>query len=426
MTLLQVEDLRVSFSTRNGTVDALHGVSFALEAGETLGIVGESGSGKSVTSLAVMRLLDRAGRIAGGRVLFQGRDITRAGAGELRTLRGAAMSMIFQNPRAALNPIRTVEQQIADVLRAHRRMTASEARAQALELLRAVRIRDAEQRLHAYPGELSGGMCQRVMIAMAIACEPSLLIADEPTTGLDVTTQKIVMDLLSGITADRGMAMILITHDLGLAARYCGEIAVMEQGLIVERGPTETLFRAARHPYTQRLIAASPTRDSTLADLARADLAPAAEPEAAADGTRQCEVTPQIVTPDDATRPLVIGREAPSHQIATQPGGGQLSTPRAAGRQQNADHSPVPAAPGGTHPQRQPARRPPGTGFLLELQHVTKTFSGGVKAVDDVSFSLAPGAALGLVGESGSGKTTLSRLICRLIDSDAGDIIFSG
>jgi peptide/nickel transport system ATP-binding protein len=350
MTLLAVEDLRVSFTTRNGTVDALHGISFRLDAGQTLGIVGESGSGKSVTSLAVMRLLDRAGRIAGGRVLFQGRDITRAPAGELRSLRGAALSMIFQNPRAALNPIRSVEQQIVDVLRAHKRMSASEAARQALELLHAVRIRDAEKRLTAYPGELSGGMCQRIMIAMAIACEPALLIADEPTTGLDVTTQKIVMDLLSGITADRGMAMILITHDLGLAARYCGEIAVMERGLIVERGATETLFQAPRHPYTRRLIAASPTRHSTLADLAEEGEAPV---------------------------PVVV-------------------------------------------------RRPPGTGLLLDVQHVTKTFAGGVKAVDDVSFSLPPGGSLGLVGESGSGKTTLSRMICRLIDADSGDIILSG
>jgi peptide/nickel transport system ATP-binding protein len=354
MTLLEVEDLRVGFSTRNGMVDALHGVSFALEAGETLGIVGESGSGKSVTSLAVMRLLDRAGRIAGGRVLFQGRDITRAGAGELRTLRGAALSMIFQNPRAALNPIRTVQQQIVDVLCAHRRIGGAEARMQALDLLHAVRIRDAEKRLHAYPGELSGGMCQRVMIAMAIACEPALLIADEPTTGLDVTTQKIVMDLLSGITADRGMAMILITHDLGLAARYCGAIAVMERGLIVERGATERLFRAPEHPYTRRLIAASPTRISMLADLAEG-------------------------SPDPVPVPGVMA-----------------------------------------------VRRPPGTGLLLDVQRVTKTFPGGVKAVDDVSFSLPPGGSLGLVGESGSGKTTLSRLICRLIDADSGDIILSG
>jgi peptide/nickel transport system ATP-binding protein len=219
-----------------------------------------------------------------------------------------------------------------------------------LELLRAVRIRDAEKRLGAYPGELSGGMCQRVMIAMAIACSPALLIADEPTTGLDVTTQKIVMDLLAGITADRGMAMILITHDLGLAARYCGNIAVMEQGVIVERGPTETLFQAARHPYTRRLIAASPTRGSTLQDLAQGE-------------------------------PVAVAVKR---------------------------------------------HRPPGTGLLLDLQNVVKTFPGGVKAVDDVSFSVEPGGSLGLVGESGSGKTTLSRMICRLIDTDGGEIIFQG
>ena len=171
------------------------------------------------------------------------------------------MSMIFQNPRAALNPIRSVGRQLADTLRSHTDISGAEARNRALELLRAVLIRDPEHRLDAYPHELSGGMCQRVMIAMAIACEPALLIADEPTTGLDVTTQKAVMDLLAGITAERGMAMILITHDLGLAAQYCGEIAVMEQGRVVERGPPATLFRTPRHAYTRRLVAASPTRE---------------------------------------------------------------------------------------------------------------------------------------------------------------------
>ena len=350
MTLLDVSDLRVSFATRHGTVPALRGVGFALEAGQTLGIVGESGSGKSVTSLAIMRLLDRAGRVEGGRVLFRGRDIAWAGPGEMRGLRGAAMSMIFQNPRLALNPIRTVGQQITDVLHAHRRVSAPAARAQALSLLQAVQIRDPEARLRAYPAELSGGMCQRVMIAMAMACEPDLLIADEPTTGLDVTTQRTVMDLLSGLVTERGMAMILITHDLGLAARYCGAIAVMEHGLVVERGPTEALFRAPVHPYTQRLIAASPTRHSTLADLAH--------------GERAAAVPPRV--------------------------------------------------------------RPPGTGVLLDLRHVTKTFPGPVHAVADVSFALPQGGSLGLVGESGSGKSTLSRLACRLIDADAGDIIFAG
>jgi len=355
--LLRIEGLRVSFSTQHGPVAALHGVDVAVVARETLGIVGESGSGKSVTALAAMRLLDRAGRIDGGRVVFDGRDIARAGRADLRRLRGSAMSMIFQNPRAALNPIHTVERQIADVLAAHGR---PRDRGQVLDLLRAVLIRDPERRLRAYPHELSGGMCQRVVIAMAIACEPALLIADEPTTGLDVTTQQAVMELLARIQRERGMALILITHDLGLAARWCGRIAVMERGRVVEHGPTEALFEAPCHPYTQRLVAASPTRRSTLADLAQ------------------------------GAPPAVAAHAAPLAVVAR-------------------------AAP--------PA---PGTPPLLELQHVVKAFDGGVRAVDDVSFRIAQGGSLGLVGESGSGKSTLSRLICRLLDPDAGDIVFEG
>ncbi|WP_027283213.1 dipeptide ABC transporter ATP-binding protein [Rubritepida flocculans] len=278
--LLSVENLHVRFATRGGEVHAVRGVSLHLAAGETLGVVGESGSGKSVTAYAITHLLDRAGRIAEGRILFAGRDITRAGRHELRELRGAAISMVFQNPRAALNPIRRVGEQIGDALRAHTGLTRRAARERALELLEAVRIRDAAARLDAYPHELSGGMCQRVMIAMAIACAPRLLIADEPTTGLDVTTQKTVMDLLSGLIAERGMAMMLITHDLGLAAQYCRRVAVMEQGRVVEEGPTAALFRAPRHPYTRRLVAASPTRHSTVADLVGEAPAPAAPPPA--------------------------------------------------------------------------------------------------------------------------------------------------
>ena len=364
MTLLSVEDLRVRFATRHGVVEALHGVSLSLAAGQTLGVVGESGSGKSVTALAVMRLLDRAGQIAGGRVMFGGRDISRVGQGDLRRLRGTAMSMIFQNPRAALNPIRTVEGQIADVLRAHRRVSGAEARATALGLLQAVRIRDPERRLHAYPAELSGGMCQRVMIAMAMACEPQLLIADEPTTGLDVTTQKTVMDLLAALVADRGMAMLLITHDLGLAARYCGTIAVMERGVVVEEGATAGLFASPRHPYTRRLIAASPTRRSVLADLA-AVVPEAPPPGPVAEGEGELSV---------------FGRGLSEGSLRT----------------------------------------------LLDVRHLVKTFPGPVHAVADVSFSIPPAGSLGLVGESGSGKSTISRLVCRLIDPDGGDILLDG
>jgi ABC-type glutathione transport system ATPase component len=265
--LLALRDLHVNFSTRRGLVEAVRGVSLSLDQGEMLGLVGESGSGKSVTGFAITRLLDAAGRIIAGNILFRGQDITKISSGDFRGLHGAAMAMIFQNPRAALNPIRGIGEQIADAVLAHKLISRGEARAEALELLRAVQIRDPEKRLSAYPHELSGGMCQRVMIAIAISCNPALLIADEPTTGLDVTTQKVVMDLLAGIAAERGMATILITHDLGLAARYCRRVVVMEQGRLVEEAEPKILFRAPRHPYTKRLVAASPTASSRIADL---------------------------------------------------------------------------------------------------------------------------------------------------------------
>ncbi len=265
--LLTIEDLAVSFSTRRGTVEAVRGISLTVAKSEILGVVGESGSGKSVTAFSVMRLLDRAGRITRGTIRFRGQDITRLGASDLRRLRGAEMSMIFQNPRASLNPIRPVGDQISDALRAHRDMSRAAARARTLDLLKSVLIREPEKRFDAYPHELSGGMCQRVMMAMAMACEPDLLIADEPTTGLDVTTQKTVMDQLSAMVRERGMAMILITHDLGLASMYCDRVAVMEQGLMVETAAPATLFSAPKHAYTKRLVAASPTPTSTVESL---------------------------------------------------------------------------------------------------------------------------------------------------------------
>ncbi|HKU93679.1 MAG TPA: ABC transporter ATP-binding protein, partial [Vineibacter sp.] len=263
--LLQVEDLHVSFSTRGGIVEAVRGISLGVAPGGTLAIVGESGSGKSVTAYAVTQLLDRAARIPRGRILFRGQDITRAGPAQMQALRGAAISMVFQSPRSALNPIRAIGRQIMDAVGAHHASSKAAQHARALELLQAVRIPD--DRFDAYPGELSGGMCQRVLIAMAIACNPALLIADEPTTGLDVTTQKAVMDLLARLIAERNMSLILITHDLGLAAQYCTDVAVMQQGKVVEQAPAAALFRNPRHPYTKKLVTASPTFTSTVADL---------------------------------------------------------------------------------------------------------------------------------------------------------------
>jgi peptide/nickel transport system ATP-binding protein len=265
--LLQIENLHVTFSTRRGLVEAVRGVTLSLAEGEMLGLVGESGSGKSVTGFATTRLLEAAGRVTAGKILYRGRDITKVPDSDFRVLHGAAISMIFQNPRAALNPIRAVGLQIADAILSHRHMSKEEALDEALRLLRAVQIRDSEKRMSAYPHELSGGMCQRVMIAIAISCNPMLLIADEPTTGLDVTTQKVVMDLLAQIAAERGMATILITHDLGLAAQYCRRIVVMEKGRLVEEAAPERLFHHPQHAYTKRLVAASPTAASRIEDL---------------------------------------------------------------------------------------------------------------------------------------------------------------
>ena len=274
--LLDIRHLSVDFVTRKGTVRAIDDISVAVGKGETLGIVGESGSGKSVTSYAVMRILDRAGRIAGGSINYGGMPLHKAREKDMRDIRGREISMIFQNPRAALNPIRRIGQQVADVLIEHHQATRGNAREKAIEMLQAVKIRDPEQRYNAYPFELSGGMCQRVVIAIALACRPRLLIADEPTTGLDVTTQKAVMDLIVELTREYDMSTILITHDLGLAAAYCDRLVVMEKGKIIEANGSAELFHGPREAYTRQLLQATPHRDSQVRDL----LPPAMKAEA--------------------------------------------------------------------------------------------------------------------------------------------------
>jgi peptide/nickel transport system ATP-binding protein len=265
--LLDVDDLTVEFATRRGVIKAVQHVNISVAKGETLGIVGESGSGKSVTSYAVMRILDRAGRIAEGSVRFSGVDIEAASEGQMRDLRGREISMIFQNPRAALNPIRKVGRQIEDVLLQHVQVDRSGVGERAIEVLDQVRIARPRERYHAYPFELSGGMCQRVVIALALACNPQLLIADEPTTGLDVTTQKAVMDLIVELTKSRGMSTILITHDLGLAAAYCDRVVVMEKGRVVETALSANIFADPEHAYTKKLMRATPRLGVSLRDL---------------------------------------------------------------------------------------------------------------------------------------------------------------
>jgi oligopeptide/dipeptide ABC transporter ATP-binding protein len=256
--LLEVHGLRTSFHTRDGVVKAVDGIDFTVDRGEIMGLVGESGCGKSVTSLSIMRLVGRPGRIEAGEILFDGRDLLTLTSNEMRKLRGDRISMIFQQPQSSLNPVWDIGTQIAEVLELHRNMKRGPARARALELLRMVGIPDPERRLKSYPHEMSGGMAQRVMIAMALACEPELLIADEPTTALDVTIQAQILDLMRNLREQTGTAVILITHDLGVVAEMCDRVAVMYAGEIVEQTDVSTLFRQARHPYTRGLIGSIP------------------------------------------------------------------------------------------------------------------------------------------------------------------------
>ena len=372
LPLLDVRDLTVEFATRRGTVRAVQHVDITIAKGETLGIVGESGSGKSVTSYAVMRILDRAGKIADGSVMFSGLDLRTASEGAMRDLRGREISMIFQNPRAALNPIRKIGKQIEDVLLQHAQAGNETAADKAIEALEQVRIARPRERYHAYPFELSGGMCQRVVIALALACRPQLLIADEPTTGLDVTTQKAVMDLVMELTRARGMSTILITHDLGLAAAYCDKVVVMEKGKVVETAASATIFKQPAHAYTRKLMRATPRPGVSLRELL-----PEGETRAAATATAPVAA--------DAKPLLVV--EKLMKEYPRQGGPSAL------------------ARLFGPKPTPQP-----------------ETF----KAVDGISFTIGRGESVGLVGESGCGKSTTSMMLMRLIDKTSGLIQFDG
>jgi peptide/nickel transport system ATP-binding protein len=369
--LLDIKDLTVEFATRRGVVKAVEAIDIQVGKGETVGIVGESGSGKSVTSYAVVRILDRAGSVAKGSIAFSGVDLVTATESQMRDLRGREISMIFQNPRAALNPIRRVGKQIEDVLLQHVQATRATARAKAIEALEKVRIARPEERYNAYPFELSGGMCQRVVIALALACQPQLLIADEPTTGLDVTTQKAVMDLIVELTRERGMSTVLITHDLGLAAAYCDRVVVMEKGRVVETAEAATIFRKPEHPYTRRLMKATPRIGMNLVDL----------------------------LPDDGPRPKAFEHREQA------PG----TTPLLSVTNLIKEY---PVVAGGS--------------LLAKFTGKATAAPAPFRAVDGISFTVARGETLGLVGESGCGKSTTSMMITRLIDPSGGGIVFDG
>jgi peptide/nickel transport system ATP-binding protein len=381
LPLLDVRDLTVEFATRRGTVTAVKHVNLTLAKGETLGIVGESGSGKSVTSYAVMRILDRAGSIAEGSVVFSGMDIRSAPEGDMRDLRGREMSMIFQSPRLALNPIRKVGHQIEDVLLQHAQVDRDQVSAKAIEVLEQVRIARPRERYHAYPFELSGGMCQRIVIALALACRPQLLIADEPTTGLDVTTQKAVMDLTVELTRERGMSTILITHDLGLAAAYCDRVMVMEKGQVVETALSADIFKKPEHAYTRKLMRATPRPGITLRDLLPEE--ESKRPKATA---KPADAKAAAKSVDGVETPLLVVEKLIKEYPRQ---GGATSLFKA--------FAPKPAV--------QPDM---------------------FRAVDGISFQIARGESVGLVGESGCGKSTTSMMVMRLIDKSDGLIMFDG
>ena len=410
--LLDVADLTVEFSTRRGIVRAVEHVDVRIAKGETVGIVGESGSGKSVTSYAVMRILDRAGRIAAGAVHFTGLDVRAASEDQMRNLRGREMSMIFQNPRAALNPIRKVGRQIEDVLEQHSQVDSSALTHKAIEMLDQVRIARPRERYHAYPFELSGGMCQRVVIALALACRPQLLIADEPTTGLDVTTQKTVMDLIVELTKQRGMSTILITHDLGLAATYCDRVVVMEKGRVVETAPSREIFTAPSHPYTRKLMRATPRPGTSLRDLLPED-------------ESSYEARPPTLTPTPNPSPTQVG-PARLAQDKTEPR--QARVPWGGERTESAARSSGKSGASLLMVEKLVKEYPRKGlgGFAKIFQRKPAPEPETFRAVDGISFTINRGESVGLVGESGCGKSTTSTMVMRLIDKSDGVIMFDG
>jgi peptide/nickel transport system ATP-binding protein len=378
--LLSINHLAVEFVTSHGRVQALKDVSLEIGTAEIVGVVGESGSGKSVTAYSVLGLLPTEARITSGSINYRGRALHELRNPALKALRGSQISMIFQNPQTALNPIRAVGLQIADVIRAHSPMRPGEAAVRAVEALREVRIHEPERRGHAYPFELSGGMCQRSLIAMALACTPQLLLADEPTTGLDVTTQRTIMELLVELTRSRGMSTMFITHDLGLAAQYCDRVIIMQDGRVVEQGVTAQIFAQPKEAYTCKLLSATPQAHTSLIDLI-----PPAEQQAY-----------------KASRPIAVASERD----------GQALTP-------------VLRVRGLIHEYRS-SQRTRRKFVRFGRRRLDDASQDVYRAVDDLSFDVAQGECLGLVGESGSGKTTTSRLIAKLVKPTAGSIQLSG
>ena len=413
--LLHIDDLRVEFSTHRGLVRAVDGVSYDVQPGEFVAVVGESGCGKSVTALSVMRLLPaHAGRIVGGRILFQGRNLAELSREEMRALRGRDIGMIFQEPMTSLNPVLSIAVQVMEPLTIHLRLSPAEARERAEELLRLVGISDPARRLDQYPHELSGGMRQRVMIAMALACDHKLIIADEPTTALDVTIQAQILELLKGLSQRLGIALMVITHNLAIVARYADRINVMYAGRIIEQGATDAIFQAPRHPYTLGLLQSVPRLDRPrvirLASIS-------GMPPDLGRPPPGCRFAPRC-----ALQAPICAQDPPLYRVG--PAGQATACHR---------HEDVAPPPHFALPEAAPVAPGPDTGeTLVSVRGLGKVFPLGgrpeqlLRAVTDVSFDIPRGQTLGLVGESGCGKTTIGRILVHLTESSDGEIRFDG
>jgi peptide/nickel transport system ATP-binding protein len=443
--LLDVAGLRTEIRTRSATVQAVRDVSFSIAPGETVGLVGESGCGKSMTGMSLMRLLPPGGRIAAGSVKLAGKELTALSEGDIRRVRGNDVAMIFQDPMTSLNPTMTIGDQIAEAARVHRGVSQKVALRQAVEVLDLVGMPKPAERLKAYPHQLSGGLRQRVVIAMALVCEPQLLIADEPTTALDVTIQGQILTLLDRLKDELHMSMLLITHDLGVIAGRADRVMVMYAGEIVESSETGQLFASMRHPYTQALFEAMPP---LVTDRTKVLYSIPGMPPSLISPPTGCSFAPRCRYARDecsSEKPSIAG-EDPAHPYAcffpvhgpNDPGAPERGEASAEGHPQAERITPAPATvrsrDGGEEPESG-ALRSAGEPVLV-LEHVVKEFPilkgvlqrrvGSVQAVSDVSLEIARGETFALVGESGCGKTTLGRLIVALERPDSGSIRFEG
>jgi peptide/nickel transport system ATP-binding protein len=439
--LLEVEGLRTEFRLRRSTVTAVDGVSFSVGSGESVGLVGESGCGKTTVGLSIMQLLPSVGHIVGGSIRLGGRDLVPLSEKDMARVRGNEIGMVFQDPLTSLNPTMTVGNQIAESVRIHRGATKRQARERALEVLHMVELPRPEERLDAYPHQLSGGLRQRVMIAMALACEPKLLIADEPTTALDVTIQAQILDLLDRLRSELGMAVVLVTHDLAVVAARTDRVIVMYAGQVIETAGTDDLFTEMRHPYAEALLAsvAKLDQDSSVPLVS----IPGRPPDlskpidhcrfAARCRYAQADCTQRVPPLEQAGRATAGHLAACFHQVGVDPAT-IARRPEAVAKA--ADLS-VKVDEVGLARQRARAEALARQPVLVRIEHLVKEFPvtsgavlqrriGTVKAVSDVSLSIRRGETFGLVGESGCGKTTMGRLLVALERPTSGSVVFEG